>query len=810
MAHPFRYFRKHQKAFMAAAVVVAMFVFVIGDQITAMIGQGGGGPDPKEVVASWDGGKLTSMELDVLTQRRYFVSQFLDRLRMEGARRLIEQGGTPMLPSVPDFVLSPNSSPRDVQVGVVTTRVLADQAKKAGMSISDDVINHFLKETSFRRVSDEEMKMLMQGIRGGANVRGLEDQLFAGLRELLLGNTYFGSFSSYTRPELAERLPVLPDNLPEQRWQDWKRINDRIAVEAATIPVSDFVKDVPDPSEAELRAFYEEFKNNESHPPHQVLGAILPSADPGFKEMRKVKLNYLLGDVNAWSEKYRDTITADEIADYYERNKRTQFVKTDGSTPSFDEGLFDTKPAEETVETEESATEENPEGDVNETAVTEETTTEETPAEETTPPAEKSTPPAAPADEDSSSVERSKTFQFAAFQLNAEAEEAAEAADEAEVEEAAEEIVDAEETVAAEEAVEEATEALEETDAAAAEEAAEEDADEDKTEYIPLDEVRDSIRNKLATDKAVVELKKVMDRIYGELQTEYNPYGFAVVTARSEKKEIPAPPAALTNLKERAKETGLTSEETVLLTQRELADTFVGKAIDVQTQSELVIQAAFDDLQLYEPMLATDLDGNLFLVTKVEDIPEKIPAFDDIKDEVLQAWKLREASQLALKKAEEFAAEAQKKGDTLSTFFIGKPYEVTTTDLFSWLSFGTTPAEMQRGARLGDAPPLSAVGPDFMTKAFELKDDEVAALLNYDQTNAYIFRVDRRESTPEELKALFLKEANSWYGGRVMMGARWQYQQRQLIAELMDRAGLDMEKLDTFLSRMYTQSDSEQ
>lgn len=805
MAHPFRYFRKHQKAFMAAAVVVAMFVFVIGDQITAMIGQGGGGPDPKEVAASWKGGKLTAMELDVLTQRRFFVSQFLDQLRMEGARRLIEQGGTPMLPSVPDFVLSPNSSYRDVQVGVVTTRVLADQAKKAGMSISDDVINHFLKETSFRRVSDQEMMMLMQGIRGGGNKRGLEDQLFAGLRELLLGNTYFGSFSSYTRPELAERLPVLPDNLPEQRWQDWKRINDRIALEAATIPVSDFVKDVPDPSEAELRAFYEEFKNNESHPPHQVLGAILPSADPGFKEMRKVKLNYLLGDVNAWSEKYRDTITADEIADYYERNKRTQFVKTDGSTPSFDESLFDTKPAEETVETEES-----PEGDVTETTVTEETTTEETtteetPAEETTPPAEESTAPAetdpaAPADEDSSSVERSKKFQLAAFQVNEEANEAAEAADEAEVEEAAEEIVDAEEALTAEEAVEEATEALEETDAAAADE----DADEDKTEYIPLDEVRDSIRNKLATDKAVVELKKVMDRIYGELQTEYNPYGFAVVTARSEKKEIPAPPAALTNLKERAKETGLTSEETVLLTQRELADTFVGKAIDVQTKSKLVIQAAFDDLQLYEPMLATDLDGNLFLVTKVEDVPEMIPAFDDVKDEVLQAWKLREASQLALKKAEEFAAEAQKKGDTLSTFFIGKPYEVTTTDLFSWLSFGTTPAEMQRGARLGDAPPLSAVGPDFMTKAFELKDDEVAALLNYDQTNAYIFRVDRRESTPEELKALFLKEANSWYGGRVMMGARWQYQQRQLIAELMDRAGLDMEKLDKFLSRSYS------
>jgi len=106
---------------------------------------------------------------------------------------------------------------------------------------------------------------------------------------------------------------------------------------------------------------------------------------------------------------------------------------------------------------------------------------------------------------------------------------------------------------------------------------------------------------------------------------------------------------------------------------------------------------------------------------------------------------------------------------------------------------------MERGPRLGDAPPLTAVGPDFMTKAFELKADEVAALLNFDQTNAYIFRVDRRESTPEELQALFLKEANTWYGGRVMMMARWQNQQRRLLEELTNRVGLDLEKLEEFL-----------
>ena len=741
MAHPFRYFRKHQKAFLAVAAVVAMFVFVIGDQITAIIGRSGGGRDPNTVVASWKGGQMSLMELDVLTQRRYFLSQFLERLRMTGAQRLIEQGGTPVMPAVPDFVLPDTSTPRDVQVGVVTTRILADQAKKAGITISDNVINHFLKETSFRRVSDDEIVTLLQGLRGGDS-RGLEEQLFTGLRELLMGNTYFGSFDADIR-----------NVLPEQRWDDWKRINHRISLEVATVAVSDFAKEVPDPSVAELRAFYEEYKDTVGHIPHFVLGAELPSPDPGFKVPRRVKLNYLLGDVNAWSEKYRDSVTEEEIADYYERNKRTQFVKSGSSAAAFDEGLFDAETKEAPGEPASAG------GETSET-------TEDSPKTEI------------PAEDKSGSTSRPSQFQLVAFQENAETEEAPG------------EPPISEDPVAGGESSENSEE--EQTEANKKD-------DNDKTEYVPLDDVRDTIRNKLATDKAVVELKKVVDRIYGELQTEFNPYGFAVVSARSEKKEIPAPPQALTNLKERAAATGITSEETVLLTQRELADTFVGKAVDSQTQSELVLQVTFDDLQLYEPMLAQDLDGNYYVVTKVEDVPEQVPAFDEIRSEVLQAWKVREAAKLALKRAEELAAEAQKAGDTLGTFFIGKPYEVLTTDLFSWLTFGTTPAEMERGPRLGDAPPLTAVGPDFMTKAFELKGDEVAALLNYDQTNAYIFRVDRRESTPDELKALFLKEANDWYGGRVMMMVRRQNQQRRLLGELTDRLGLDLEKLEEFL-----------
>jgi hypothetical protein len=829
MAHPFRYFRKHQKAFLAVAAVLAIFLFVIGDAMFGYIGQSGG-PDPNKQVASWKGGRLTAMELENLSQRRYFISRFLQTLMMTGAQRLMAEGGNPMQPSVPNFVLNEGITPYEVNVNVVSTRILADQARKAGITISDEVINHYLREVSFRRVSDSEIVGLLQQMRGG-DLRGTEDQLFAGLRELLLGHAYMTSYSGNIR-----------NVLPEQRWEDWRRINERISLEAVAVATSDFIKEVPEPKESELLVFYEEYKDKIGHQSYLVMGTELPSANPGFKEARRVKLDYLLGDVNAWAEKYKDSVTEEEIADYYERNKRTQFVKT-GNTPVFDESLFDAtndaetsleEPAGESAPAGEDKPVTNSESESSETGepastIESATTTSDGPASTGEGTATEPGEPAssdveatekteAPQDDQSGDSTRRSNFRLAAFQ-NKEENAADEIAEEAaDIEEGVADEAAAETSSAADAASEGATPPAEnavpaeqavlagETTSAAEADGAK--ADETPTddgkpvEYVPLDEVRDEIRLNLARDKAVVELRKTMEKAYGEMQsayTEYNLAKFAQKSDDAEGEKALTPPESLTNLKDRAAALGLASEETVLLTRLELADTAVGKSADVQTQSRPVWYASFGDLAMYQPIFSQDLDGNLYLVTKVEDVPEKVPAFKDIRGVVLRAWQEREAAKLALKKAEELAAEAGKDGDTLATYFIGKPYDVTTTDMFSYLTFGTTPAELQRGAKLGDAPPLEAVGPDFMEKAFELKDGEVAAILNYDQSQAYVFRLDRRETTPEELKALFLREANNWYGGQVMMLSRLQYQQQQVLEEILKRVDFDETQLQEYL-----------
>jgi hypothetical protein len=232
----------------------------------------------------------------------------------------------------------------------------------------------------------------------------------------------------------------------------------------------------------------------------------------------------------------------------------------------------------------------------------------------------------------------------------------------------------------------------------------------------------------------------------------------------------------------------------------ELAQTYVGKAFDAQSRREFVVQAMYGDQELFEPYRAVDLDGNSYIVCKTKDIPSSVPPFEAVRDAVETAWKQREAAQLAFAKAEQLAKQASENGESVTAIASGAGLEVVTTDMFSWLTFGTTQAEMQRGARLGDAPPLTAIGSDFMTKAFELKPDQKIAVLNHDQSSAYVLQLDRREQTEAELRQRFLAEANSWYGSQVMNPARWGANQRELLSALFKKAGLNVDKLEAYFA----------
>ncbi len=799
MASSFGIFRKHEKLLIAIAIGVAMFVFVIADPLMSWLqkSSNGGQGSPTATIATWDGGSLTSRELDILRQRRYMISNFLEGLVQQGARNVIDEGGTPLDPTVPNFILQGQQrDSRRVMVGAVTTRILANLAADAGMTVSNEIINHYIREWGLRKVTDDQVSQILQAV-SRTDPALASKQLFSGLRELLLGNYYMKSYYSSTESVL-----------PEQRWQDWQRINHRIALESATLPTENFLAEVPEPTDADLQEIYENFKEQVAGIPQMVAGVRLDSPDPGFREPPRVRLQYLQGNLDSWTEKLLDTVTDEEIADYYERNKRTQFVESDAGaslfsndTPIEEEPATEPESAEpesaEEPATEEPASEEKPEDEP-------QSSPSEGPAEEATEAStEESSPAEEPSGDESSDSRVLSPFRLASLKEGTEeapAEESAEPESAEESEPDSESDIEESESDTEEPASEESPESESDAKSDTELDTESDEETEEPVNYAPLEEVSDQIRRSLATDKAVVELDRVMGRAYAALQSQYNKYGGELIEAKSQNADVPAPPAKLTNLGETAAELGLVHEELALLSPLEMSETIVGKAADAQTRSQSVGNAAFFELELYEPFLAQDLAGDWYLVIKVEDHESRIPPLEEVKDRVVSAWKQQEAAKLALKRAEELSEQAQESGEVLAGFFADKQMRVETTDLFSWLTFGTTPAEMQRGARLGEAPPLVSIGPEFMKAAFDLEDDQVTAVLSHDHSRAYILRLNSREKTAEELHAQFLVEANDWFGGQIMMRTRRLRAQQELLSQLTERVGLDLSAMEEYFN----------
>jgi hypothetical protein len=708
MASPFRYFRKHQKVFIAAAAVLCMFVFVLSDWLMSLVrnaADGGGGQrSPTTVVASWEGGKLNERELAIYRSRRFFLSQFLRQLQITGIQKISADGGQPTPPNIPNFIFPEDISPQAVDLDVVRTHVLADLATRADISVSDEVINHYLREAGFGRISGDELATMLKGYRV-ADRQATVDVLFASLRDNLLATTYQSS------TEYASQLI-----LPEQRWEDWRRVNDQISLEAALLPADQFLADVLEPTDEQISAFYNTNKDQEPERLQNVLGAFLPVAGTGFTRPRRVRLQYLFGDVIQRSEKLLDTVTDAEIEDYYESNKRTQFVRADSTA-------LDSAAS--------SSTEDSSSG---------ETAVDDIAADDSS--------------IDASSIDASS--------IDASSIDGPEEGD---------------------------TSSEEKTKPAA----------EDSQQYQPLEDVRDQIRLHLANQKGVVQLQETFQQLNAQLRKVYNPYGEKLALAAAEKKPLPDPPEILADLSGVAEKHGLIFEKTPLLSILKMArDSLIGKAVDARTGRMNVTQLMFGKLDLYDPALAQDIDGNWYLALKIEDLPRSVPPLDDIRDEVVKAWKYEEATKLALEKAKSLASECQEEGTTIGEFLAEKTgddsgdFEVVTTDLFSFLSFNVAQTNPQQGPRLSEAPPLTAVGPDLMTAAFQLKEGEVQGVWNHDHSSAYMIRLHSRLRSEEELHKLFLQEANTWPGARSATMGRWQQFQGEVFDRQAERVGLEL------------------
>lgn len=786
MASSFSFFRKHTGIMMVFLCGAAMLAFVVADPLLQYLDSAGrsgsGGVDGDTVAVSWDGGEMTEDKIGSLVNRRQVLARFLGTVAAVGRQAAEAEGAIDPQPLVAPLDL-PYTYEQGVERNVVSTHIFAEAAREAGIVVSDETIRDYLTDVGYRKVPRDQMREILEQMGGGGRNAFSVDYIFDLLRDALLARNYLASYTYQFQTVL-----------PEQRYQDWLKVNDRVVVEAAAIDVADLVSEVEDPSDAELQEFYEQYKERVPQP-MRVGNIELPSPTPGFSTPSRVVLQYAMADLASEAKKQEENVTDEEIEKFYEENK-SQFIEAgallgddeeddlgleEDSTPDTEQGTEegpadDQQQMKEDTESDDSA-EDSTDSASEETEVLEEEA--ETPSSDEQADSSEEETAAQPAAGESSSALRKSPFRLVAYQEDAGSDQEGNSSADgespaSESSEAASDDSDASESDSAGDEPADATEALfgtdepEENSASATVDLGSDKSDEaEEVNYQPLDEVRDQIRARIAEQKAVEAMVERMNELYAPLDRANSDYLASKFDAQDAGKEVPTPPQILADLKPLAEEHGLEFVQTADLSLLELRDSSIGKTYDPSRRNQRTGQpfplwaVAFDKdgLKLNQAVVTYDSASNGYLALKTEQTDGKTPELDAIRDQVVRAWKMQQAAELAVKRAEELAAKAEPSGLSLKDFFASEEdIEVTETNSFSWLTQGQfVPTARQIPLRLSQPEGVQAVGPEFMKETFELAPGKLGVALNNDKTIAYIIRIVQHEDSPSELRDAFLE-----------------------------------------------------
>lgn len=731
MATPLSSFSKYGGVMMAVLCVMLMFAFVIGDPLMQYAGGGsGGGARAGGTVATWNGGQMNERQLDQAVIHRNVLAQFQQAVYQQGTREAIESGvDVQFSPLRVQPLELPRSREEGVESHVVRTKVFAQRAQEAGMVVSNDMIIDYLRAIGRDRVGNDQMRQILGRMSASQGRTATIDFMFDLLREAILANNYLRSYGF-----------IFETVLPAERWEDWRKVNERVVIEAAPLPIESLLDEVAEPSDEELQSFFDEYKDRQPSP--EVLRGLgnveLPSATPGFAIPPRVRLAYLKADFNAVVAQVADGVTDEEIAAYYEEN-RESFIEADRALFGDDDGGLSGLLGDDSGLTEDDSSE-GPGG----------------------------TPPAAPAGKEATEDRQEGN------------EDDLPGADLVEEEEEEEESTD---------------EGGDESEAQPADDKPyqplEEVADVIR-QRIAIERAAEAVRDKMRGVETVLD-DAFAD--YFEATLEAGDEADAV--------EPPAPLNNLKPLAEENELELVEIDQASQLELREtpIGQSIVANSSAQRPVPTWFVAFRPDDIDLYQPRMTFDSQNNVYLILVTKRYEGEEPELADVRDDVVAAWKRTKAAELALEKAKALAAEASESGKPLKDFLAGaedapiSADDVVETDAFAYLTAGrVAPTAMEVPLRLSQPEPLVAPGPQLLETAVGLEAGEVAAELNHDHSIAYLLRVAQKMGTDAELRREFLRDGENWLGAASLNRARSRSKISAVVSDLLAESELEWER----------------
>lgn len=766
MASPFSVFRRNQKMLLAIVGITAMVAFVFLDPLMRYVGRGQRVDNP--VVVETRYGNLTQRELDNMRASRELLAMFLNRLADATVKAQIEKGLRDPRTYEMDVeqlygffrqqVMETGRSGETSEKAAVETLVLSKKAQQLGLVITDQVINDLLRQITGQALTSADVMAIATGLRGRELRIG---QIFEALRTELLASNFAQLF-----------FQSLSDVPPAQRFEYYSRLNRRAKAEVIPLAVADFIAQVPDPSASELEKFFDEHKNQFPDP---------TSPDPGFKVPKRAAFQYFKADFAKFTDQFKSEVTDQEIETYYNENK-AQFRAIELPSDSSEEAKKDASNEAGEAKPEASSNDNPEQPKQDDSAASSDAKADEVkPADQ--PPADSKPSEKKPQDEAAPQQSWLRRAGSPFALLKGQKGSIRLMALSADDEPPAEQPTEAAEAKPAEDAQQKAADKPEEkpdtTTSQAAESSAVEESAADgddksaekaeEVKYEPLDKMRDKIRDSLAADKARKHLSEIFDDLMGQMRRYSDERD--VVSSAKQPNAAPVKPFPFAEL---AKTKGIEARELPLSTAAEVAKEEIGgvsqAARDRRSQFgfRLVpfVESAFaDNYPTYQPQSGQDNDGNWYLYWKTEETPAYVPKLDEVREQVVRAWKMIKARDLATKRADEYAAQARAAQKPLAEFFGSQTnLKVVTTDWFSWLSLGNVPFDLSAGQpRISSVEGLDNVGESFMETAFKLPAGGIGVAMNQPEDTAYVIRLAEYERTADELREEFASDRQLRY-----------------------------------------------
>ena len=311
-------------------------------------------------------------------------------------------------------------------------------------------------------------------------------------------------------------------------------------------------------------------------------------------------------------------------------------------------------------------------------------------------------------------------------------------------------------------------------------------------------EVRGMLAPRLAEEKAQSE---ILDKFTQIKEAEMIPFADKYLAALDEQEEakkqgngssvvLPTP----RDLKAIADREGLNYEKTPLLSRQDvnrlgqISTAEVG--LTPLSGGRKFVDEMFDPKTgLYEPIELTDVLGTRFLVRKVKDEPPHVPTLEQVRSEVIVAWKMAQARPLAEKAASELASQIKAKGATLKDPKVdGFRVESIPPITRSQTSFMPTSMFEPSPVVETPIPDVPHAGEAFRDAYFGLQAGSVDVAPNQPRTVYYVMTLDRRE--PATFSALYAPNGDEYRYKSMAREQASRQQDEQWMGWLRQQAGL--------------------